>query len=458
MVADLLIRRARLRGQVGDLRCVEGRLTELAPRLVRHPGEEELDAAGGEVVAGLVDHHVHLRALAAAGTSVLAGPPEVNTAAELAGRLAGAAARLAPGGWLRAVGYHESVAGVLDAVRLDALVADRPVRLQHRGGSLWMLNTAGLEALGVADCAETGVERDDLGRPTGRLWRMDAWLGRRVERGASDLGAISRRAAAWGVTAMTDATADRSQAETDELAAACADGVIVQRLCLMSPLGVTVPEATAGRVVLGPVKVLLDDVDLPVLDELADRFGRIRGQGRCVAVHCVTRVQLVLTMAAFALAGARPGDRIEHGALIGQDQFAGLRSLGVSVVTQPGLVATRGDRYLQDVPPEDLDDLWRLGSLCRAGITVALGTDAPYGAADPWVTLRAAEQRSTASGAVIGGAERIGRADALALMAGSLLRPGRTSALVPGIDADLCVVQDGVPTHTVIAGNVVFRA
>ena len=49
-------------------------------------------------------------------------------------------------GWLRGVAYHESVAGPLDRDRLDAWVADRPLRVQHRSGALWMLNSAGIPA------------------------------------------------------------------------------------------------------------------------------------------------------------------------------------------------------------------------------------------------------------------------------------------------------------------------
>src|SRR5271170_4813605 len=146
MIAELLIRGARLGGRVADLRCGQGRIVEVAPGLARRPGDEEIDATESEVIAGLVDHHVHLRALAAMGTSVDAGPPAVTDRPGLATALGAAAARLGPGEWIRAVGYHESVAGLLDAPGLDALVADRPVRLQHRSGSLWMLNSAALLA------------------------------------------------------------------------------------------------------------------------------------------------------------------------------------------------------------------------------------------------------------------------------------------------------------------------
>src|SRR5262249_60460726 len=79
------------------------------------------------------------------------------------------------GVWLRGVGYHESVAGPLDRGLLDRLVPERPLRIQHRSGAEWSLNSAGLRRLDLAT-APAGVERDTTGEPTGRLRRVGDWL------------------------------------------------------------------------------------------------------------------------------------------------------------------------------------------------------------------------------------------------------------------------------------------
>ncbi len=156
----------------------------------------------------------------------------------------------------------------------------------------------------------------------------------------------------------------------------------------MAPPGAAHPP---GTVTLGPVKIMLDDITLPSLDELADQIRDAHAAGRPVAVHCVTRVQFVLTLAALDLAGRLPGDRIEHGAVIGADSLPDLR--GLTVVTQPHFVAERGEQYAADVPPDDLPDLWRLRSLIDAGVSVAAGSDAPFGSEDPWRVMRAAVRR-----------------------------------------------------------------
>src|SRR5204863_5627215 len=105
--------------------------------------------------------------------------------------------RAAPPGWIRGVGYHESVAGDLDRWVLDELVATQPVRVQHRGGALWMLNTAALAATGLESAA-----------PDGRLFRADDLLRSVVPTQPLDLTAVGRLLTNAGVTGVTDATPD----------------------------------------------------------------------------------------------------------------------------------------------------------------------------------------------------------------------------------------------------------
>jgi predicted amidohydrolase YtcJ len=412
-----------------DVRLTSGMIAECGPGLRPEPGEEVVAAAGGVLLPGLHDHHVHLRALAAAAASVGAGPPQTRTSAELATRLRTADADLPPGAWLRAVGYHESVAGALDRDVLDRLLPRRPVRVQHRSGALWVVNSLAAAQLSLDRCELSGVERDSAGRPTGRLWRMDRWLASRVPGTPADLGAVSREAAALGITGFTDATPGATAHDL----AALADAPIKQRLCCMAPPAVRPPKTITA----GPVKIMLDDLTLPSLDELADQIRDGHAAGRPAAVHCVTRVQLVLTLAALDLAGRLPGDRIEHGAVIGSDSLPDLR--GLTVVTQPHFVAERGEQYTADVAAEDLPDLWRLRSLIDAGVAVAAGSDAPFGSADPWGVMRAAVRRA----APFGPAESVSPGRALALFLGEPAAPAVQRLVAPGQPADLALLRAG---------------
>jgi predicted amidohydrolase YtcJ len=437
-----------------DVRLTSGRIAECAPGLRPAPGEPDIDADGGTLLPGLHDHHVHLRALAAARASVAAGPPHIKSQADLASRLRAADAELPPGAWLRAVGYHESVAGLLDRQVLDRLLSGRPVRVQHRTGALWMVNSAAVTRLGLDECGLSGVERDEAGQPTGRLWRMDRWLADRAPVAAGDLAAVSREAAALGITGLTDATPGATARDLASLA----EAGMAQRLHCMAPAGTGPPP---GKITLGPVKILLDDATLPALDDLADHIRTAHSAGRPAAVHCVTRVQLVLTLAALDAAGRVPGDRIEHGAVIPAESLPDLR--GLTVVTQPHFVAERGEQYAGDVPPDDLPDLWRLRSLATAGITIAGGSDAPFGSGDVWAIMRAAVRRPPR----FRPAEALSPARALSLFLGDPAAPVRQRLVAPGHPADLALLRAGplealdsltsdLVAATFVAGEVTF--
>lgn len=437
-------------GRRADVRVAAGRIREIAPRLVRATGERALEADGGTLLPGLHDHHIHLLAAAAALGSIACGPPQVDDRGTLHRQLRAAATGTPPGRWLRGVRYHEDVAGGLDRHVLDRIVADRPVRIQHRSGAVWFVNSAGLSALG-AETGErpTGVELDADGRPTGRLWRVDGWLRDRLGPAPPpNLAAVGRRLVEAGVTGVTDATPDLDATTTDLLVYAVGDGRLPLHLQLLGarPGAFPRPPTPGGRwVTEGPQKLVLSDHDLPSLPVLVDRIRAARQRATTadhpVAVHCVTRESLILLAMALHEVGPAPGDRIEHAAIVPDELVPTLARLGVTVVTQPGLLAERGDTYLRDVAPEDVPLLYRHGSLLRMGIPVALSTDAPYTELDPWSSLRAATERRTRGGTVIGTQEKVSFHQALGSLLTPLGSPGATPRRIEvGGPADLCLL------------------
>lgn len=449
MRPDLVIRNAEVAGRPGlDVRIVAGRIAEVGPNLPAGRADT-LDARGGAVLPGLVDHHLHLHALAAARASVRCGPPAVHGPAELARALTGA--EPGDGGWVRGVGYVETVAGLLDAPALDALHAPRPVRIQHRSGALWMLNTAAIEATGLATARHPGIERDPAGRPTGRVWRGDDLLRDRLPTGRPPgLDDVGRDLARLGVTAVTDATPDLAPGSLTALVDAVRGGDLPQRLHLLgvAPGSAPVPGCD-GRVTVGPYKIMLADSDPPDLDRLADTIGRARAHGRAVAVHSVTRESLLVLLAVLDRVGCLPGDRVEHASIVPAEVLDDLRRHGLTVVTQPGFIADRGDDYRARVDERDHPDLYRCRSLLDAGVPVALSSDAPYGPLDPWVVIAAAARRRTESGVVLGAPERIDAARALRHYLAPADRPGGPARQVaPGRPADLVVL--GVPLREML--------
>jgi predicted amidohydrolase YtcJ len=402
---------------------VEGRRVDLALGAGRvggppAPGAEVVDGRGGALLPGLHDHHLHLLASAAAARSVDCGPPAVVDRAGLR-----AALRAREGTWVRGIGYHEAVAGPLDRDLLDDVLADRPVRVQHRTGGLWALNTLALQACGIPDA------------PDGRLWRGDPRLPHDPD--PPDLAALGRELALLGVLGVCDATPDLAPEALQQLVDA---DLPQQVLALGAPDDWDHPGVRRG-----PRKVLLGDEDL-AWDSLLLRVRQARQAARAVAIHTVTREALLLALAVLDQVGVVPGDRVEHAAVVPADAIP--RLAGLTVVTQPALAARRGDDYLRDVDPRDREDLWRFGSLLTAGIRTVPSSDAPYGTHDPWEVLRQARDRRTPEGRVLGPGERVPARVALDGMLSPLDTPGGRPRRV-GEGADLVLLH--VPLEEAMA-------
>ena len=224
-----------------------GLIAECAPGLRPEPGEEVIDAAGGVLLPGLHDHHVHLRALAAAAASVSVGPPRrsrppaswprgcarrTRTCRRARGCAPSVTTSRSPGRWTATFSTGSS-----PSARCGYSTAPERSGWSTRSPPPGSASTS---------ASSSGVERDDAGRPTGRLWRMDRWLADRVPGlRPRTWRAVSRTAAALGITGFTDAT----PGATAVTSAFLAEAPIAQRLYCMAPAGGT-PAAeaiTAGR-------------------------------------------------------------------------------------------------------------------------------------------------------------------------------------------------------------------
>lgn len=267
-----------------------------------------------------------------------------------------------------------------------------------------------------------------LGVTTHELFREDERL--RGVRWDFDLDAGLREVAdaliRCGVTGVTDATPNNDDAQAARLQA----------------LPIDVRVMGGDDMEIGHRKILLDDAVPPDVDELIATIRRAHEAGRDVAVHCVTRTELILALAAIESAGPSGADRIEHASVADDASFDLMRSTGVTVVTQPNFVFERGDQYLADVEVRDRAVLYRLKAFDRAGIPLGGGTDAPFGSLDPWLAIRAATTRRTRGGEVLGAEESVSAERALALLTTAPDKPGdEAREIKPGERADLCLLD-----------------
>lgn len=422
-MTDLLLHDVEVAGRPGlDVRVSGGRIAAVAAQLP-HDGADVVPGRGGALLPGLRDHHIHLLAAAARAGSLDVSPARTPDRATLA-RVLGQAARAAGAGdTVRAVGYDDEATGRVDAAFLDHAGGGAAIRMQHRGGHAWILSTA----------AAGNIRTED-----GWVFGADALPPTPGQR-PPGLADLSRRLAGYGITGITDASPGNDSAVAGLLAAARERGELAQRVTL---LGRAVPpDGAVPGIARGADKVVLEEFETWSLAATRDRIRQAHRVGRRVAVHCVTGAAVVFALTAFDDAGVSPGDRLEHASVVAVDLVARIAHSGLTVVTQPAFLHDRGDDYRSRVDPDDLPGLYRVASLLRAGAAVAGSSDAPFGPDDPWLAMRTAVSRRTATGHVLGSTERVSPEVALALYTGHADRPGGTPrAIRPGAAADLCLL------------------
>ncbi|MEH3158529.1 MAG: hypothetical protein PGN08_06050 [Sphingomonas taxi] len=236
-----------------------------------------------------------------------------------------------PARWLRVVDHDDDPAAPLDAAALDAIVVDRPVRVQDRTGALWVLNRAALATIDAAVPAD------------GRFLRADGWLREHLPAGAPSLAPVAAALSRAGVTGVTDATVTNDPAGVRALADAAAAAGMRQRLWVMSG-GADLP--ADPRYTIGPVKIVLDDARLPPPDDVAATIAAAHRAGRAAAIHCVTAAELAIALRRPCRgrhARRRPDRAWRRGR---RPRRRRDRRAGADGGDAAGFVSARGDRYL----------------------------------------------------------------------------------------------------------------
>lgn len=191
------------------------------------------------------------------------------------------------------------------------------------------------------------------------------------------------------------------------------------------------------------------------IDELVEVMNQARAAGIEAAVHAIGDAANALVLDAFARTGSRGS--VEHAQLLDLADLERFARLGLTASVQPEHAMDDRDvaeRYW----PGRTDRAYMLRTLLDSGIRLALGSDAPVAALDPWVAIAAAVTRS-----------RDGREpwhNEQAITVDEALRASVAGPLVVGAPADL-VVLDGDPwdvtalrdmpvAATMVAGSVVY--
>jgi len=457
------------------LRLCDGVFTHLGEAALAAGGERR-DVAGAFALPGLIDAHVHLPALGACRREL--DLSAMRSEDESAARVAVAVATLRPGEWLRGFGWDHTAwpdARYPSRRSLDKASPAHPVALTRVDGhALWVNGRALAEAdLSAAspEVAGGAIRRDGANAPSGVLVdnAMQAVLDR-VPRPAAatlraDLVYALRRLRDVGLCGVHEmgttpelltALGDLARADELPLRVSCYLYGTAEELdpCLREP------RRSTGLVRVVGVKLLLDGalgshgaaLERPYDDrpterglllfepqELEARVRHVVDQGFGLALHAIGDRACRLALDAIAAVKAVAPTlrhRIEHAQLIAPADVERCRALGVAVSMQP-LHAILDAPFVPTrlgVGRAAAAYDWRL--FAAAGVTLALGSDAPVAGEDPWRGIEAAVNGRAAHALDLGQA-----IDGYTGAPARAIGDEHAGALAPGQHADLTLVD-----------------
>jgi len=396
---------------VRDVVLADGRVERFtAPGRVRDA--ERVDCDGATLLPGLWDHHVHMEqwALARRRLDLSGTGSAAEAAAVVRAALADPPAGLGAGELLVGYGFRDGLWP--DVPRAGLIDADRPVVLISGDLHCAWMNRAAMSVLGVEGCP-TGVLREDEAFAVNRVVSrvdtatMDRWV----------LDA-ARAAAARGVVGVVDLEMDGAVPAWERRAAAGSPPVRVRAGVYPDRIEVEVarglrtglPLDAAGRVEVGPLKIVADG-SLNTRTAWChdpypgtDGFGRpslapeelekllVRGSeaGFVPAIHAIGDRALTVALDAVEAVGCRGS--IEHAQLVTAADVTRMARLGMVASIQPEHAMDDRDVAERHWAGRE-HRAFVVGSLARAGVRLALGSDAPVAPLDPWVSMAAAVDR-----------------------------------------------------------------
>ena len=435
----------------------DGRVRALAPdaELASYVGAgeraEEVDLAGGLVLPGFQDAHVH--PVQGGLLRLRCDLAELDTREGYLDAVAAYAAARPDLAWVVGGGWTMSVFGTASprADDLSAIVPDRPVVLVNRDHHGTWVNRRALELAGIdrhtPEPADGRIERDADGEPTGMLHEgamhlvdplipptsQDDYYGGLLE-GQAYLHS-------FGITAWQDAIlgdyaggADASPAYLRAVRAGTLTARVRGALWWRRDLGIEqVDDLLArrerysqGRLVAGSVKVMQDGIaenftagmttpyldgcghdtsnlGLSFVDPVALRANvtRLDAEGFQVHVHAIGDRAAREALDAFEAARAANGvsahrHHVAHLQVVHPDDVPRFAALGVAANLQP-LWAHLDDQMVDMTIPylgeERSGWQYPFGDLARAGAHLAAGSDWPVTTPDPLAAIHVAVNR-----------------------------------------------------------------
>ncbi|MFF3669351.1 amidohydrolase [Microtetraspora malaysiensis] len=405
---------------------------------LRHPRAEVIDAAGGSVLPGFDDAHIHV--IPGGQWDGLLALRGAATVPELQARIAeyGAAHPELP--WIWGGGWHYAAWGDARPAKelLDAVLPDRPAMMTCMDGHSYWVNSAALRAAGIdrhtPDPVNGTIVRDPAtGEPTGWLKEKAGQLIYRVmpEPTHHDLKLALRRAVqalnASGFTAVQDARTDPR--EVPVWREVLAEGGLTLRSRIALPMApeqsladwrttleeheeLVAPLRGGDWLTSGIVKGFVDGViesrtaamlapyegeessGVPAFEpeQLTAFTVEAHRRGWQVQLHAIGDRAVRMALDAFEAAGRRR-HRVEHVEVIHPEDVKRFAALDVVASMQPAHAFSAPDRahdWHGVIGPERAAANWPMSAIHASGGAIALGSDWPVVDFDPFMTLHAA--------------------------------------------------------------------
>jgi predicted amidohydrolase YtcJ len=476
---------------------------------------EFLDLDGRTVVPGFVDAHIHpiFYGLSLEGVPCL--PPRVSSIGDLRREVAERAAAARDGAWVWGQGYDDTRLKEKRHPRredLDGVSGGRPVVLTRVCGHMCVANSRALELASVnkstPDPPGGRIERDADGEPTGLLLEnAEELVLRHVVHGRGAVGRAIRRVSddllQRGITSCCDAWLGYTdgQEERDVWIDAIASGAFRPGISFLAHHSVW--QENPDRYVGGPLDVIGvklvadgsvsgcsagvsepfhdDDDDKRLFvyeaDDLREICKEITHRGLIVAIHAMGDEAISMALDAIEASGSpNKGHRIEHCSLPTRADVDRMARLRVTPVMQPIFLFAEGEAYRSKLGEGRSRWANPARSMIDAGVSVALGSDAPATTwGEPTDVLLAIEtsvlrrtwagnslgeeQATTVEEAILGYTLNAAGAAGLGVTRGSI-EPGKRADLTVLSEDPLHTPQEDLHrieiTATVLGGEVAF--
>lgn len=448
------------------------------------PATRVVDLGGRTVVPGFIDAHAHLWKIGHLLTTLL-DLRRVASLPELAARLRARSADLGPGTWLQGRGYNEArLAEGRAPTRqdLDAVIHDRPVVLMRTCAHIVVCNSLALERAGVRRetpaPAGGAIDRDADGEPNGVL--RETALGlvlSQIPPPSADeyeamLSAALRHQLSLGITSTTDAGVSPAllqvyrRMDDGQRLSGRVNVMVLESVDGVGPVPLPAGRYASDHLRVDTVKFFADGglsgataaLSVPYRHadtrgvlrlDAGELYARARGPheaGWRIATHAIGDDAIEHVLDAYERLGPGPvRHRIEHFGLPTAAQLARAARLGVMAAPQAIFLPELGDNFRRYLPDDLLDRAYPVRAMLKAGVTVALSSDAPVVENDsPLAGMQAAVLRRDAGGHAIAPAESISAEDALDAYtrAGALIcGDSESGSLREGMRADLAVLS-----------------